>query len=171
MFRQIVRMTLVLAIAAAAMPAAAQTTVALIDVQRVVTESDAGKEAFQKIKEVNDGKVQQAQAMNQELEGLREQFRNQRLTLTEEKLEELRKQIESTTIALDRFQDDAQREIDELRRKELEKLEATIMPVVNQVGQEKGFTLIFDKFRAGLLYADDSVDITDEVIQRFNTQQ
>jgi outer membrane protein len=164
-------MALVLVVAAVAIPVAAQTTVALIDVQQVVRESDRGKEAFQKLRELQEQKLEQAKQMQQEIDALRDQFSKQRLTLSQEKLEELRKQIEDKGIALKRFQDDAQREIDDAQRKELEKLELTIMPVVDEIGKEKGLTLIFDKFRAGLLYADEAVDITEEVIQRYNTVQ
>jgi len=171
MVRTMVRMALALVVIAAALPSAAQTTVALIDVQRVVRESDRGKESFQKLSELQAAKLDEAKAKQQEIDALRDQFGKQRLTLSQEKLEELRKQIEDKQIVLKRFQDDAQRELENAQRKELEKLEATIMPVVDQVGKEKGLTLIFDKFRAGLLYADEAVDITDDVIQRYNTMQ
>ena len=43
------------------------------------------------------------------------------------------------------------------------------MPIIDQIGKEQGLTLIFNKFQSGLVYADDTVDITDEVIRRFNT--
>jgi outer membrane protein len=171
MFRVILRVALMTMVIAAALPAAAQTTVALIDVQRVVSESDPGKEAFQKLKAALDAKDAESQAMQKEFETLREQFDKQRFTLSDEKLEEMRKELENKQIALKRFSDDAQRELEAMRRKEMEKLEEKIMPIVNQIGDEKGLTLIFDKYRAGLLYADESVDITDEVIQRFNTAQ
>jgi outer membrane protein len=171
MFRVILRGALMTMVIAAALPAAAQVTVALIDVQRVVTESDPGKEASQKLKVALEAKDKEGQTMKQEFETLRDQFEKQRFTLSDEKLEEMRKELESKQIALKRFQDDAQRELEDMRRKELERLETTIMPIVNEIGAEKGLTLIFDKYRAGLLYADDAVDITDEVIQRFNTSQ
>ena len=45
------------------------------------------------------------------------------------------------------------------------------MPVIETVGQERGLTLIFNKFQSGLVFADQGVDITDEVIRRFNTTQ
>ena len=45
MTRVILRVALMAMVIAAALPAAAQVTVALIDVQRVVSESDPGKEA------------------------------------------------------------------------------------------------------------------------------
>jgi outer membrane protein len=43
--------------------------------------------------------------------------------------------------------------------------------VIDAVGQERGLTLIFNKFQSGLVYADEAVDITDDVIRRFNTIQ
>ena len=35
------------------------------------------------------------------------------------------------------------------------------MPVINQVGKELGYTLIFRKFESGLIYADEAIDITN----------
>ncbi len=155
-----------------ALPVAAQElTIAVIDVQRVVTESDPGKQALQKLKELQDAKVDEGRVLQQTLAGLQEQMAKQRFTLSEERLAEMNKQLEDGQIALQRFQDDAERELDEARRRELGSLEGRIIPVINQVGVERGFTVIFNKFQSGLVYADDSVDITDEVIRRFNTTQ
>ena len=157
---------------AVAMPAAAQQlNIAVIDVQRVVTESDPGKQALQKLKELQDAKIDEGRAMQQELATLQEQISKQQFTLSEERLGELRKQIEDKGIALQRFQDDAERELDEARRRELGGLEGRIIPVINQIGTEQGYTLIFNKFQSGLVYADEAVDITDDVIRRFNTTQ
>ena len=101
---------------ATAAPAAAQLNVAVIDVQRVVTESDPGKEALQKLKELQDVKIDEGRALQQELTTLQEQMSKQRFTLSEARLAELSKEIEDKQIALQRFQDDAERELDEARR-------------------------------------------------------
>jgi outer membrane protein len=156
---------------AMAMPAAAQMNVAVIDVQRVVTESDPGKEALQKLKELQEGKIDEGRGLQQELTTMQEQMSKQRFTLSEERLAELTKQIEDKQIALQRFQDDAERELEEARRRELGGLEGRIIPVINEIGAERGLTLIFNKFQSGLVYADDAIDITDDVILRFNTTQ
>ena len=44
------------------------------------------------------------------------------------------------------------------------------MPVINQVGKEHGFTLIFNKFESGLIYADEAIDITTSIIQRLDAR-
>jgi len=172
MYRSIIRMAAVAAlIMAAALPAAAQSNVAVIDVQRVVAESDPGKEAIQKLKAVSDAKIQEGQTMQQELATLRDQINKQRFTVSEERLAEMTKELEDKNIEIRRFEDDAKRELDEARRRELGGLEEQILPIINQIGQDQGFTLIFNKFQSGLVYADEAVDITDEVIRQFNTAQ
>ena len=171
MHRLTVRFALMVLALAVALPAAAQLNIAVIDVQRVVTESDPGKEALAKLKQLQDAKIDQGRALQQELTAMQEQVSKQRFTLSEERLAELSKEIEDKQIALQRFQDDAERELDEARRRELGGLEGRIIPVINQIGVERGLTLIFNKFQSGLVFADEAVDITDDVILRFNTTQ
>ena len=162
---------MVVVVAAVALPAAAQNKIAVIDVQRVVTESDPGKEVMQRLKTLTDAKSQEGQALQQQFAALNEQYNKQRFTVSEARQAEMSKEIEDKQIAIRRFQDDAQREVQEAQRRELGSLEERILPIINQVGQEQSFTLIFNKFQSGLVYADETVDITDEVIRRFNTAQ
>jgi len=171
MNRKISTVAIALLIAAMAVPAAAQSKIAVIDVQRVVTESDPGKEALGKLKELSDAKVEEGRALQQELASLQDQVQKQRFTLSEDKLAEMTQQIEDRGIALKRFEDDAQRELNSARQRTLGGLEQQIMPIINSVGEEQGFSLIFNKFQSGLVYADQALDITDDVIRRFNTAQ
>jgi len=172
MYRSMIQTAAVAALVmAAAMPATAQSKVAVIDVQRVVAESDPGKEAIQKLKAISDAKVQEGQALQQEMAALQEQFNKQRFTVSEQRLAEMTKELEDKNIAIRRFEDDAKRELEEARRRELGGLEGQILPIINQIGVEEGITVIFNKFQSGLVYADEAVDITDDVIRRFNTAQ
>jgi len=172
MYRSMIRTAAVVGLVmAAAMPAAAQSRVAVIDVQRVVAESDPGKEAIQKLKAISDAKVQEGQTLQQEMATLQDQFNKQRYTVSEQRLAEMTKELEDKNIAIRRFEDDAKRELEEARRRELGGLEGRILPIINQIGVEEGITVIFNKFQSGLVYADEAVDITDDVIRRFNTAQ
>ncbi len=51
----------------------------------------------------------------------------------------------------------------------LAQIDQRVMPVINQVGKDLGYTLIFRKFESGLIYADEAIDITSVVIQRLDT--
>jgi outer membrane protein len=80
----------------------------------------------------------------------------------------MQKQYEDKEIYLRRFQDDATRELNKKRDEILAQIDKQVMPVINQVGKEMGFTLIFRKFESGLIYADETVDITNTIIERLD---
>jgi outer membrane protein len=149
---------------------APKLAVAVIDVNVLVQESAAGKEAMGRLKKAQDEKVTQRKRLTDEVEGLQKQLETQRATLSDAKIQELQKQIEDRGIALKRFDDDAQQQLDEARKKELDALEKQIMPIIQEVGRESKFQLIFNKFQSGLVYADEATDITDQVLRRFNTK-
>jgi len=171
MKKTFIKMALAVLVVTVATTAMAQVSVAVIDIQRVVTDSDAGKESLGKLQKLQDAKIAEGRGLQESLDSLREQLSKQRFTLTETKVAELNKQIEDKGIEMKRFQDDAQRELDDARRTALGALEEKILPVIDEVGKERKITMIFNKFQSGLVFADEGIDITDEVIRRFNTAQ
>ena len=161
-----------MAVAAFAVPMFAQNVparVAVVDVQKVLTQSTAGKAAYEKLKKMQDDRVAKAKQMDDELKKLESDLNTKRISLAEDKLAEMTKQVADKRIAMQRFAQDADREIGEARDLELAALQTKIEPVIDGLGKEMGLALIFNKFESGLVYAADAVDITDTVIQRFNT--
>jgi outer membrane protein len=149
---------------------APRLAIAVVDSDQLVQSSAAGKEAMVRLKKLQDQKITDRKKMTEELEGLQKQIETQRATLSDAKLADLQKQFEDKQIALRRYDDDAQQQLEEARRKELGDLEKRIMPVIQEIGREMKFQLVFNKFQSGLVFADESLDITDLVIKRFNTK-
>ena len=171
--RRIVLPVLVLALvvsAAAVAQEAPKLTVAVIDVQQVVNESAAGKETMTRLRKLQDDKVAEGRKKADDLEGLRKQLATQRATLTDTRVAELEKQIEDRQVELQRFSDDTKQYLADAQRRELDALEKQIMPIINEIGREQKIQMIFNKFQSGLVYADDAVDITEQVVRRFNTR-
>lgn len=152
-------------------PAAAPTVrVAVIDVERLVRDSALGKEAFSRVKKVNDEKKNEADRLQKELRDLEQKLAAQGQSLTDDKREQLQKQYQEKAIDFKSFQEKASRDLDQAQKKELADLERRVFPIISQLGKERGFTLIFNKFQSGLVFADDAADITEDVLKRFNTQ-
>lgn len=162
-------LALVLAVTVAT-PALAQggAKIAIVDTQRILAQSSTGQAAQAEMEELRDAKTAEGQALQQEIEALRTRLNEGRLTLAEDAIANLEQQLEDKAIELRRFQDDANRELQKKQAAVLQQFEASVMPVINAVGSEQGYSLIFSKFESGLLYADDSVEITDEVISRLD---
>ena len=160
-----------IAVAALAAPMFAQNTparVAVVDVQKVLTQSSAGKVAYEKLKKMQEDRLNKAKSMDEEMKKLESDLNTKRISLAEDKLAEMTKQISDKRINMQRFAQDADREIGEARDRELQALQVKIEPVIDAIGKEMGLALIFNKFESGLVYASEAVEITDTVIKRFN---
>ena len=144
--------------------------IGVIEVQKIVQESAIGKESLARVQKVQQAKQDELGKRQKELRDMEQKIQDQGKSLSEDAMEKLQKDYQAKALDLKRFQDDAQRELEESQRKELGDLEKRIMPVINEVAREQGYTLVFNKFNSGLLYADDkSVDLTEAVITKFNS--
>jgi outer membrane protein len=161
-----------IAMTAMAVPMFAQTSVparvAVIDVQRVLATSGAGKQAYEKLKKLQEDRITRAQKMDEEIKTLDNDLNTKKLSLSEDKLTEMAKQLSDKKIAMQRYAQDADREVGEARDRTLADLEQKIKPVIDAIGKEMGLAAIFNKFESGLVYASDAIDITDTVIKRFD---
>ncbi len=157
--------------ASSAAPAAGATKIGIIEVQRIVQESAIGKESLARVQKLQQSKQEELTKRQKELRELEQKIQDQGKSLSEDAMDKLQKEYQGKAVDLKRFQDDAQRELEEAQRKELGDLEKRIMPVINDVAREQGYQLVFNKFNSGLLFADDkSTDLTEAVITRFNSQ-
>ena len=82
-----------IAVAALAAPLFAQTAaparVAVIDVQKVLTTSNAGKAAYERLKKLQDDRMTRAQKMQEDMNALNNDINTKKLSLSEEKLTDL----------------------------------------------------------------------------------
>jgi outer membrane protein len=144
--------------------------VAVIDTEKILLSSAAGKKAIAELKKIQEQKEAELRGKQQEIKDLQDKVAQGRLSLAQDKLAELAKQLEDKEIALRRLSDDAGRELNKKKDDLLGSIDEKVMPVINQIGREQGYTMIFRKFESGLIYADDAIDITSSVVQRLDAQ-
>jgi outer membrane protein len=130
----------------------------------------AGKKAIAELKKAQEAKEGELRAKQQEIKELQDKLSQGRLTLAQDKLAEMSKQLEDKEISLRRLSDDATRELNKRKDDLLGGIDEKVMPLINQIGHEQGYTMIFRKFESGLIYADDAIDITSTVVQRLDAQ-
>jgi outer membrane protein len=153
-------------------PAAAQAPkFAVIDVQRIITDSEPGKAAREELRQFGEGREAQLQALRDEIDQLQSRISEGQMSLAQERLDALKEELEKKSIELRRATDDAGRDFNQRQERALQRIEGKVMPIIKQVGEENGYTLIFRKFESGLVYADEAVDITAEIIDRLNAAE
>ncbi len=142
--------------------------IGFIDVQRAISESASGKRA----KDRFQAEVKKAEAdllkEKTELERMKVELDKKGPLLKEEERRNLEGDLQRRYVNYQRSMQDQQQE---LRQKEttmtgdiLKELEK----IVNEVGKAEKFTLILE--RSQILYSDQGIDITNKVIEVYNSR-
>ena len=142
--------------------------IGFIDIQRAISDSNAGKRAKERF---------QAQVKKAEAELLKEKTELERLKADLDKKGPLMKEEERRNLEVDlqrryvNYQRTMTDQQQELRQKEgaltgdiLKELEK----IVNEIGKSDKFTLILE--RNQILYSDQGIDVTNKVIEVFNSR-
>jgi outer membrane protein len=165
-----VRLTaLVLALAAA--PAArAELKLGYVDFQRAIKEVEEGKVTGATLKKYADEKQKELNGRSDEVKRLQDELQKQAQILTPEartaKVAEVeRKMMEAQEIYMRLQQDLSARE-----REAMRPLSDKLIAVAREIAEADGFTMIFDRDSAGLVFAPASLDLTNELIRKYNAK-
>ena len=142
--------------------------VAIIDAQRLALESAPGKEAYGRLQKLAAQKKDDLDKIEKDARDLVQKLSDQGSSMPADKLEALQKQADDKQKTWKRMQEDSQKDLQEAERKEMAALENRIGPIVKEYFRERHYSLVLDT-RAGILYADEAINVTDEVLKRINT--
>ena len=157
--------------------------VGIVDLDRALKESASGKQALSTlkqfrdkvVKEIND-KKRQKDAKEGTLRDLQTELTSQSMVLSDsakrDKEESYRRQVRD----LRKFIEDSNRFIEEserdLREREAEltsRMLRDLIAIIQAVGREESFTIIFERNDRVLLFAAEPIDLTEKIIKRFDT--
>ena len=142
--------------------------IGVIDLQKILETSAAGKSIQTELKKEKDKMESDLKKKGTEIENIRKRLEREAMVMGKEMREE--KERESR-IKINDF-----KSLQKKYRTDLQKLEANLMnqlktdidEIVKQLGKKGGYLLIINKF--GVLYSPNSIDITDKVIGTLNTK-
>ncbi len=161
---------LALALSVSATPVLAQAgpvTVGVFDADRILAESVAGKQALALFNQLRDQRMGEVQAQQIEFNTLRQQGL-QAIPGSPEAVS-IQRQVEDKSLQLQRLNEDVQNELGARQASLTNGITQNIAAIVNTIGSERGFTMIFNIVQSGLAYFDSAVDLTDEIITRLDT--
>lgn len=145
--------------------------VATISLQEVLTQSKVGQEAQKQL----EAKVQEFQnkfaAEQSTLEGLGEEIEKKRSVWSQEILEGKERDYQMKMREFKLKTDDAQFELKQLEKKIMEPILKDLHELIAEYGKKENYLLILENTRkglssrTGLLYADESTDITPQILK------
>lgn len=164
------RKTLVLVVTILVMSvfAISQVKIGVVNAQELLAKTKKGIEIQKRLEELQKKKQNEMQVMQDEIKKLEKEVLSP--ALNQETREKKGLELQTKRKNLKRFVEDAQNEIQRASKKELVELENAVMPLIDQIGKSKGFTIIFDITRPGIVYFDQAIDITPEVIKAFDAK-
>ncbi len=159
----------VLALSPALASAQEKIKIGFIDIQRAITESAAGKKAKARF----DAQVKKAEGdllkEKQELERLKSDFDKKGPLLKEDERRNLEADLQRRYLQYQRTGQDHQQELRQREGEMTNDILKELQQIVTDVGKAEKFTLIFE--RSQILYNDQAIDITNKVIETFNSRQ
>jgi len=142
--------------------------IGVIDMQKVLETSSAGKAALSEIKQQKQKMESALQRKKEEIEELRKQLERDAMVLSREKREEKERE---GRIKLNDFKTMQKRYVAELKQQEkkfLQRMKKDVFELIQQIGKKGGYLLIVNK--VGVLYSPVSIDVTDQLIKDYNIQ-
>lgn len=139
---------------------------AFINIQQIAAESADGKAAGQRIEDLRTKKANELNEKNKAIEANQAKLRS--AVMTEDARALVQKDIDKTQLEIQRMSQDAQTELQELQNELTLDFQRKLGPVISAVAQERGLQLLFSQGDSGLVWADPGLDLTAEVIRRFD---
>jgi Skp family chaperone for outer membrane proteins len=81
---------------------------------------------------------------------------------------QLEKEIERQTVEGQRFEQDAQAELNELQQELQQQFQAKLLPILVQLSQEKQLQVLFSAGDAGVIWIEPGIDLTLEAVKRMD---
>ena len=144
------------------------TKYAVINIQRIANESAQGKTATGRVQALNQQKVNELNEKNKQLQATQQKLEAGASVLSANAAAQLQKEVERQQIDIQRFTEDAQQDLNTLQQQLQGEFEQRLTPIIAQVAQERGLHFIFSAADAGLVWGDPSLDLTNDVIARFD---
>jgi len=145
--------------------------IGVINSQVVLEKSVEGKRAITQLQDKDKKSQSDLAKLDNEIKQLEAKLSTQRLTLTDEAAMQINSDLEKKKTDQKRLSEDAVREIQELQYRLFNKVQGELIPIIEGLGKEKGMDVIFDLAKSGAVYFNPIIDLTDEVIRRYDASK
>ena len=143
-------------------------SIAVLDMQKVVLSSDLGQKAKGEMEKKVSELEKTFKKDEDALAALQEEIEKKSSVWSEEKKQDKSIEFQKLRRDLRAKQDDAKVELKQLQEKQLAPIFKELEAVVKKFADDKGYAIILPG--QAVLYAIDSVDITDEVTKALNAK-
>ena len=140
-----------------------------VDLQRALNETEDGRKAKASLKKVFDAKQKELDEQQEDFKKAKEDLDKKRTLMNADtvraKEQELAAKFEKVQQSYMRHQKDLQEKEGEVTQKIFERMQR----IIQKIAQAENFSMVLDKTQAGIIFAKQHLDLTNDVIRRYNS--
>jgi len=139
-----------------------------VDLQRALSETEDGRKAKANLKKIFDQKQKELDEQQEELKKAVEDLDKKRTLLPADKVHEKEAELQGR---MQKVQQTYLRHQQDLQAKEQEatsKIFERMNKILGKIALAENFTMILDKTQGGIVFAKPSLDLTNDLIRRYN---
>ena len=149
-------------------PFPAGAKIAYVNLQQIANLSAEGKSLTAKVQALMQKKQNEAQAKSKSLADNQNKLQTQSALMSETARAALEKEIERQNVEGQRFQQDAQAEINELSQQLQNEFQQKLFPILDLVAKEKGIDVLLSAADAGMVWAAPGLDLTMDAVRKLD---
>ena len=144
--------------------------IGVVDFQKIIQTSSAGKAAQAKINEKGKEMEKTLKIKGAEIEGMKKKFDRESLVMSKEVRDEKEREFRIKVNDFKGLEKKYKAELNETNSKLVLKIQKDVVKLAKDIGKKEGYLLIIEKNTAGILYSPDSIEMTDKIIKIYNDQ-
>jgi outer membrane protein len=142
--------------------------IAFVNLQQIAALTSEGKASAARVEALIQKKQNEGNDKSKALAANQQKLQQSGALLSDAARAQLEKDIEKQQVDGQRFQQDAQAEINELQQELQGEFQKKLLPVIQQLAQEKGLQILFSAADAGVIWAEPGLDLTMEAVKKMD---
>ena len=142
--------------------------IGVIDLQKILSTSDAGKDAQAKINAKGQSMQEDLTAKAAEYTDAQERYDRESSVMSSEARAEKERELKIKQLDLEDLKDKYESDFSAYNQELVNQFKVGVLKASDEIGKKEGYTLILEKTSGGIVYAPSTIDITDKVIQQYN---
>lgn len=148
--------------------AADGTKIGVVDFEKILEDSTAGKAAKTEINRQGEKMEADIKKSGQDIEALETQLEKEALVMDREKLEEKRREIRIKVGDLKSLQKKYTEDFQKMQGRIIQKMQKDLLSILKDIGQKDGYTVILERRLGGVAYFPSTIDLTEKVLTEYN---
>lgn len=150
--------------------AAEKPAIAYVDVRKVLLESKIGKKNKAEFEKMIKEKESALNKEEEKLKAMQEAFQKDQLMMTDDQKKAKQKAFQEKADAYQKMVKDAKQEVGKKDNEYAAKSLTEIRGIIADLAREMKLSLVLEASESGLLYAEEGMDLTPKVIEKYDAK-